>query len=261
MDEKDHRQCIKMGYYPDAKDQAKIEEYYLCRKNLIELNYSELSFGNQKYAEYQNKSYNIAFVIDKRIKESIKQNQEKLEKYPQCSNFKTYSDEFAKCIKSLDLFQVCIEESRAKILEKEGSQKIICQKQAYIRFNDDMIKDDERVDLEIINRNKNSDKQNQQNFESIGINEKDFIGQPKEKKKKKEVKSEEEQLDERIKEWDVQSRNKDRTQNNNLNIYSKQEISKLRRDFISSCIKIIDNDLLVYKKEVLEKCDKIKYVN
>lgn len=260
IDEKDHRQCNKMGYYPDAKDQAKIEEYYLCRKNLIELNYTELPFGNQKYAEYQNKSYNIAFVIDKRIKESIKQNQEKIEKYPECSNFRTYSDEFEKCIKSLDLYQNCITESNAKILDKEGSEKIICQKQAYIRFNDEMIKNDERVDLEIINRNKNSDKQNKHNFESIGINEKDFIGKMPKKKDEKPL-SEQEILDAKIKKWEEDSKKKDKTQNDSRNIYSKQEIARLRREFISSCIKIIDVDLSIYRKNIYEKCEKIKYLN
>jgi hypothetical protein len=260
IDEKDHRQCNKMGYYPDAKDQAKIEEYYLCRKNLIELNYSELPFGNQKYAEYQNKSYNIAFVIDKRIKESIKQNQEKLEKYPECSNFRTYSDEFEKCVKSLDLYKNCITESNIKILDKEGSEKIICQKQAYIRFNDEMIKNDERVDLEIINRNKNSDKQNKNNFESIGINEKDFIGKAPKKKDEKKL-SEQDALEDRIKKWEEERAEENKIKNNSDNIYSKHEIAKLRREFISSCLKIIDADLSIYKKNIYEKCEKIKYLN
>ena len=260
IDEKDHRQCNKMGYYPDAKDQTKIEEYYLCRKNLIELNYSELPFGNQKYAEYQNKSYNIAFVIDKRIKESIKQNQEKLENYPECSNFRTYSDEFEKCVKSLDLFKNCIMESNVKIFDKEGSEKIICQKQAYIRFNDEMIKNDERVDLEIINRNKNSDKQNKNNFESIGINEKDFIGKAPKKKDEKKL-SEQDELEARIKKWEEEKKKESKIQNNSDNIYSKHEIAKLRREFISSCLKIIDADLLIYKKNIYEKCEKIKYLN
>ena len=261
IDEKDHQQCNKMGYYPDAKDQIKIEEYYLCRKNLIELNYSDLPFGNQKYAKYQNKSYNIAFVIDKRIKESIRINQEKLEKYPECSNFKTFSDDFEKCVKSLDLYKNCVTESRIKILEKEASEKIICQKQAYIRFNDEMIKNDERVDLEILNRNKNSDKQNKQNFESNGVNEKDFIGKSEKKDDNKIKLSEQELLEIKIKEWEEIQKKKKEIKNNYDNIYTKQEISKLRRNFIYSCTKVIDEKLQIYKNEMLEKCEKIKYLN
>jgi hypothetical protein len=244
IDEQDHNQCTRMGYFPDAKDQLKIEEYYLCRKNIIELNHAEPPFGNKKYAEYQNKSYNITFVIDKRIKESIKKNREKLDKYPECSNFKTYSDDFEKCVKSLDEYKICEDESNIKVLEKEVLEKTVCQKQAYVRFNDDMIKDDERVDLEIKNRNYNSDSQNKNNFESMGIKEKDFLG----KTKKEKINTEVEEI-------------KSRIENNNRNIYTKYEISKLRRSFISSCVKIIDENLKIYKKELNQKCQKIKYVN
>ncbi len=233
-----------MGYYQDAKDQLKIEEYYLCRKNLIELNYAEPPFNNEEYLEYQNKSYNIAFVIDKRIKDSIKQNQEKLEKYPECKNFKTFSDDFEKCVKSLDSHKACIAESKIKILEKEGVEKLICQKQAYVRFNDNMIKNSDRVDLEIKTRNYNSDRDNKNNFESIGINEKDFLG----KELKKKVAVEEEKT-------------KNTIDNNNNNIYSKYEISKLRKKFISSCLKIIDNKIKNYEENLMQQCQKIKYLD
>ena len=76
-----------------------------------------------------------------------------------------------------------------------------------------------------------------------------------------EVKSTEEKLDAKIKEWEEASKNKDRTQNDTRNIYSKHEISKLRREFISSCIKIIDADLMILKSDLYKKCEKIKYFN
>jgi hypothetical protein len=233
-----------MGYHQDAKDQLKIEEYYLCRKNLIELNYAEPPFNNEEYLEYQNKSYNIAFVIDKRIKDSIKQNQEKLEQYPECKNFKTFSDDFKKCVKSLDSFKTCVTESKIKTLEKEGLEKLICQKQAYVRFNDNMIKNSDRVDLEIETRNYNSDRDNKNNFESIGINEKDFLG----KELKKKVIIEDEKI-------------KNTVNNNNDNIYSKYEISKLRKKFISSCLKIIDKKIKNYEENLMQQCQKIKYLD
>jgi hypothetical protein len=120
-----------------------------------------------------------------------------------------------------------------------------------------MIKNDERVDLEIINLNKNSDKQNKQNFESNGINEKDFIG--KTKNENEPVKKQ--NLEEKIKEWEEASKEKNEIQNDSKNIYSKYEISKLRREFISSCIKIIDNDLLTLKNDLNKKCEQIKYLD
>ncbi len=244
IDEIDHRKCNKMGYYQDAKDQLKIEEYYLCRKNLIELNYAEPPFNNKEYAEYQNKSYNIAFVIDKRIKESIKKNREDIEKNPECSGFKTSSPEFEKCVKSLDLFKNCVLESKIKILAKEETEKTICQKQAYIRFSDNMLKINERTDLEIQNRNYNSDRDNKNNFESIGINEKDFLGQDL----KKKIKIEDEKI-------------KNTIENNHSNIYSKYEISKLRKKFIISCTRATDERLKLYEEDLINKCEKIKYLN
>ena len=123
-----------------------------------------------------------------------------------------------------------------------------------------MIKNDERVDLEIINRNKNSDKQNKHNFESNGINEKDFIGKVP-KKKDEKILSEQDALEARIKKWEEEKRQRNEIQNNSNNIYSKHEIARLRREFISSCLKIIDADLSIYKKNIYEKCEKIKYLN
>jgi hypothetical protein len=78
----------------------------------------------------------------------------------------------------------------------------------------------------------------------MGIKEKDFLG----KTKREEINTKVDEI-------------KSRIENNNRNIYTKYEISKLRRSFISSCVKIIDDNLKIYKKELNQKCQKIKYVN
>ena len=127
---------------------------------------------------------------------------------------------------------------------KEGVEKLICQKQAYVRFNDNMIKNSDRVDLEIKTRNYNSDRDNKNNFESIGINEKDFLG----KELKKKIIIEDEKI-------------KNTVNNNNDNIYGKYEISKLRKKFISSCLKIIDNKIKNYEENLMQQCQKIKYLD
>ena len=73
--------------------------------------------------------------------------------------------------------------------------------------------------------------------------------------------SEQDELEARIKKWEEEKKKESKIQNNSDNIYSKHEIAKLRREFISSCLKIIDADLLIYKKNIYEKCEKIKYLN
>jgi hypothetical protein len=60
-----------MGYEVATEDQIKIDDYFGCRKALIEQENSVLPFGNKDYASYSNQSYNIGFVIDQKIDEEI----------------------------------------------------------------------------------------------------------------------------------------------------------------------------------------------
>lgn len=179
IDDLDNKKCLKMGYLPDHKNQIKLEQYYQCRKNLIELYYSELPFNNPQYQQYQDKTYDIAFVIDKKIKQSIDDKNSKITNNPKCSNFHVDSDDFLKCIQSIKDYEKCQIDASIKIKELDSDNKIKCQKQAYIRFNDEMIKSKERDELEIMVRNLKSDRDNRNNFESIGINENDFVGKSK----------------------------------------------------------------------------------
>jgi len=244
IDESDHKKCIKFGYDANSFDQLKVEEYYQCRKNLIELNYSDPPFGNEEFKKYQNKTYNIGYVIDKRIKKSFEDNQKILNNNPECKNFRPSSDDFKKCISSISEFQQCIQESLVKFREIEASEKIVCQRQAYIRFNDEMIKDSDRTEKYIANRNKNGDRDNRNSFESIGINEKDFLG----KTSKKIV--EEEYIS-----------NISKINNDNNNIYSKYEISRLRKNFIINCINFIDKSIIEKKQDMLNNCKKLKFTS
>lgn len=244
IDESDHKKCLRLGYDPESKDQSLIEDYYLCRKNIIELDYSEPPYSNNQYSKYQNKSYDINYVIDKRIKDSIKNAHDTIEKYPECSMYRVTSIDFEKCVNGINDFKKCIKEAGNKINDKESAEKVICQRQAYIRFSDEMIKDEDRVDIEIRNRNLNADRENKNSFSSLGINEKDFLG-----KNKKAT----------IENLDLQKKSK--KQNDTNNIYSKQEISKLRKNFITNCLKIIDEGIEKYEKELNQQCEKLKYRN
>jgi hypothetical protein len=242
IDENDHKKCIKLGYSPNSLDQFKIEEYYQCRKNLIELNYSEPPFSIEEYKNYQTKKYNIGFVIDKRIKKSFEENQNMLKANPECQNFRPYSDDFKKCIDSIEEYKQCLKNSLSKFREIEANEKIVCQRQAYIKYNDEMIRESERVDNYIKNRNNNADRDNKNNFESIGINEKDFVG-----KTTKKI----------IEEEYISKLNK--INNTTNGIYSKQEISRLRKNFIINCVNFIDNKLVQKKLELNKNCESLKF--
>jgi hypothetical protein len=248
IDRLDHFKCLSMGYNLDDKNQIKIEEYYLCRKNLIELNYSEPPFGNEEYAKYQNKSYNISYIIDKKISDSMKRNLEKIEKNPDCKKYHPDSIDFEKCVRSIEDYKKCLNDGNIIIKTKENNFNVTCQKQAYHRFSDDMIKKNERNDLEILNRNLNSDSQNKNSFESIGINEKDFKGKSKEiiEKEKQEI--------------NPIFLNDPKAVNNSFSdIYSKEEISRLRKKFILNCTSLLNREIRLDKEALSEKCEKIKY--
>lgn len=247
MDELDHKKCLKMGYNPDQKNQIKLEEYYQCRKNLIEIYYSELPFNNPQYQPYQDKTYDIAFVIDKKIKESIQDSKTKIANNPQCSNFHVDSEDFGKCIQSFKEHQQCLINAGIKAKERDNANKIKCQKQAYIRFNDEMIKSKEREELEIQERNLKSDRDNRNNFESIGINERDFIG-----KSKLDIQKEEQEAEQ------YKSTSKFSEKNNtNNDLYTKQEISKLRKKFIVNCVAMNEDEITQYQNDLNRDCQSI----
>jgi len=243
IDENDHKKCLKLGYNHESRDKSAIEDYYVCRKNIIELNYSEPPYNNSQYTPYQNKSYDINFIINKRIEESIKKGKEDLKNYPECANYRLVSLDFENCKKATELFRGCIKESNLKIVNRENNEKVVCQKQAYNRFSDEMIRNEDRSELRIRDRNINADRENKSNFTSLGINEEDFMA----KAKRLEIKKQ--QL-RKIREGEG---------NNNLNIYSKQEISRLRKDFIANCLKIIDERVNEYSNQLKQECETLKY--
>jgi len=241
IDENDNLKCEKMGYKIDPNDQLKTEEYYLCRKNLIELFYAEPPFGNAELLKFQDKNYDINYVVTKKIREAMQINQKILEDNPQCAEIKPRGMEFAKCLEDFKKYNQCLSKNNLELRRLESDQKIICQKQAYIRFSDEMIVDRERTDSAISMRNQNSDRDNKYSFGSMGIDEDDFLAKNEKEEKKKVV----------IKKLsDIQ--------NHKNNIYTKQEISRLRRGFISNCIKIINKDLNERGSDLNKKCEKIK---
>jgi len=243
IDKNDHLKCEKMGYKIDPNDQLKTEEYYLCRKNLIELFYTEAPFGNAELLKFQDKNYDINYVVSKKIREAIEMNQKILETNPQCSSFKPRTPEFAKCLDNFKKYNQCLLDNNLEVRKQESDQKIICQKQAYIRYSDEMIIEDERTDNAITIRNQNSDRDNRYSFGSMGINEDDFLAKNEKEEKKQEI----------IKKLsDIQ--------NHKNNIYSKQEISRLRRSFIANCVKLINKDLDEMRSNLNKNCDKIKSI-
>ena len=218
MDNRQHKQCLVMGFVVETEDQAKADEYFSCRKALIEDQQLILPYGNLDYLKYQNHSYNIGFVIDSRVDAAIKLYNEMKAKYPTCVQYNLYGINFKKCAQAQDKSRQCISEIDRKKFKKEGEEKIACQKGAYLRFPDEMLKEDSsKQDIEKMNSR--SAYYNQQSLAAIGLDGTLFTSEPE--------KSEEEKKKEKLA----------RTQkiNSKANLYDKFELTKLRQKYIFSC--------------------------
>lgn len=214
MDERDHKKCLNMGFTIDSEDFAKIEDYFSCRKVLIEEHQLIPPYGNLDYLQYRNSSYNIGFVIDQRITKEIERYNELEKRYPSCVKFNINSLNFKRCVEAQDKSRECYGNIAKKKFRIEGDQKVACQKLAYLRFGDELMKGDDRRKNEMARDSKNSDYFNNQSLSSLGVNQSDF-GHAQSEKSDQEKKPE------------------------NLNpksgLYEKYELTRLRQKFVIAC--------------------------
>lgn len=214
MDNRDHNKCLVMGFELDTEDRTKIEDYFACRKVLIDEKQVVPPYGNLDYLPYRNDSYSIGFVIDQRIYKAIDRYNGLKKEYPTCIQYNTYGLNFKRCKSAQNKSRQCLKEVRGKIFRQEGEEKVKCQKMAYIRFGDSLLKGDEKRKREIAQKNKSSDFYNNQSFASLGIDGTDFFSKDED--------------DGWLKETPEEINSQD-------GLYEKFELTKLRRKFIAAC--------------------------
>ncbi|MBP7710673.1 MAG: hypothetical protein KA100_06365 [Rickettsiales bacterium] len=240
MDERHHKQCLVMGYIFQTEDQAKIDDYFSCRRALIIDQQLVPPFGNLEYLDYPNHSYNIGFVVDRRIDKEIKRYNLAKEKYPTCVKFHLDNVNFTNCTIAQDRSRQCFAEIDKKRFLKEMEEKVICQKMAYLRFPNDLLKEDDRKKAELERKKNNSDFYNNNSFAAIGVSGEDFATKVDEKiaaKNKKELRVE--------KEKEINSAKK---------MYDKFELTRLRQKFIFSCQKEADLRVTKYVEDLKKEC-------
>jgi hypothetical protein len=128
---------------------------------------------------------------------------------------------FKRCTAAQDASRQCLSEIGLKKFKREGEEKIVCQKQAYIRFPDEMLKDENKKKAEMERMKANSDYYNQYSFASIGIDDAGIF--ESEEKKAEREKAEKNKKNENI--------------NSKRGLYSKYELTQLRQKYIFSCQK------------------------
>ncbi len=233
MDNRQHRQCLAMGYEIATEDQAKIDDYFACRKALIDEQNSFLPFGNNDYAKYPNNSYNIGFAIDQRIDENLKNYNQQKAQYPTCVKFNLHNINFKNCCIAQDNSHQCFGQIEKKKFRKIWEEKIICQKQSYTKFPDEFLKEDDAKKAEIARMKTNSDFYNKYSLSSLGLDEEQFGGEKKNQEEKKEPK---------------------KNINSKDHLYSKFELTRLRRQYIFSCQKRADIRVDAYVNELKKSC-------
>lgn len=247
MNERQHKKCLALGYQINTEDLAKIDDYFSCRKALIADQQLVPPFGNTDYLEYPNHSYNIGFVVDRRVDKEIQRYNLAKENYPTCVKFNLDSLNFKNCTLAQDRSRQCFSEIDKKKFLKEMDEKIICQRWAYIRFPNSLLKgvDQKQIDLE---RTKtNSDYNNQLNFAALGIDDKDFVAAPADE-------GEEVDNADEAKIKKAKRRAAEKKINSNQKLYDKFELTRLRQKYIFSCQKEADLRVASYIKDLKESC-------
>lgn len=234
MDEYDHKKCLAMGFELETEDLTKIEDYFSCRKVLLDEEQLLPPYGNMDYLSYQNRSYGVGFVIDQRVQKAISHYNELKEKYPTCVDFGVNSLNFKRCSLAQDKARQCVAEIPHKKFRFEGDEKVTCQKRAYLRFGDELVKKDDQKNLDIQRASRNSDYYNNQNFAAIGVDQEDFV----EKKKKK----------------DSGDKKSAAEVNSKKGLYEKFELTKLRQKFVAACQKEASSRVEEYADGLKKSC-------
>jgi hypothetical protein len=112
----------------------------------------------------------------------------------------------------MDRSRLCFGEIAKKRFRREGDEKVICQKRAYLRFDDVMIKKDDQKKWDSERRTSNADYYNNQNFASLGIDETKFFTKDESETKKSVTEI-----------------------NSKAGLYEKFELTKLRQKFVTAC--------------------------
>jgi hypothetical protein len=238
MDEYDHKKCLAMGFVLDTEDLTKVEDYFSCRKVLLDEGQLIPPYGNLDYLPYSNRSYGVGFVVDQRITKAINHYNEMKEKYPTCISFGVNSPNFKRCVEARNKALQCYEGIPQKKFRREGDEKVICQKRAYLRFGDDLIKKDEQKKRDIERTSRNSDFYNDRSLASIGATESDFVSEENKAKDPKEKTAE------KI--------------NSKAGLYEKFELTKLRQKFVIACQQDAAGRVDEYVSELKKSCDALE---
>ena len=242
VDEKHHKKCLELGFEVSTQDNAKIDDYFGCRSTLIEEYKLLPPYRKREYMKYPNTNYNINFAINTRIQKRLQEYNKQKEKYPTCVKYNIYNPNFNLCTKALDESKKCRKNIKKSRYQQELKAKLNCQRLSYVHFSNDLIKFDDE-ELSKANRaNKKSDYHNNNNFAALGLDEESFVSIDEDDFSEDDGALDPEPL----------------SMNNDKELYTKFEITKLREKYMIKCHEEVDQKMKLLIEEEKFQCDELK---
>jgi hypothetical protein len=237
ISQRDHELCQRQGLNDDDDfNFEKVEKYIKCRKELIKVAQVTPPYDKTQYFDRPTQdSYNIGFVINQRQDRKIAEIEDIKKQYPNCFHLGIKSDEFPKCKEDYNRKNLCYKAIAERISEKNMKERISCQKKLYVRFSDSMAKKDDIDDKILV-----AQIYEQNDLRSLGLSEKDIASFYPEEKKPKKI---------------------DETASKNFNteneLYTKGELTMLKKKYIVACNQEIPPLLNDLKKRMEMQCEQI----
>jgi len=228
---KHHKICQKRGYDINSIKQDEVEKYLDCRQDLIKTYQVNPPYKKTHYLERPQDSYNIKYVINKRQDHEIERLEEERKKYPRCVHLEIKTKNYKKCINDYDKNAKCLENAQQMRFKKEMEQRMICQRRLYQRFPESLLKKDE-IQEEFDRKKVAADIYNNNDFINIGVDD-DML---KTFESAEAIRKREE---EKIRKAKEKKEQKKEDFNNEEKLYSKAELTALKKKFIVECDKRI----------------------
>jgi len=252
FDNKDHESCVYQGHDFNSLKQTVVEDYFICRKRLINEKQIIPPFHKTEYFERPKDGYNIGFAINKKIDKDIEQFETTKEKYPKCIKFFFKRDMLQTCKSNYDQQRQCISKIAPARYQKELQIKIACQKKSYIRFSDSMLKEDFSKMEELEKARLAADMNNGRNFFSIGVDADQLS-----KFKSEEISAKKESDETKNAEKKLRTQESIKNFNTKNNLYNKTDLTRLRQQFIISCQNAANPEIYAYENNLQKDCDSI----
>lgn len=231
LEEIDHKNCRSQGYTLNTLDQKKSEEYFICRRKLIDTRYQTLTQKEIKNLELSSNRYNLGYAINKRLEKKTEFSEIVKRDYPQCLEIEILDPLFTKCKVGQDRARACLAKIPQQKINEEVRQKVFCNTVVMQIMPDSYSKEMPIPENKLIPKKKDIN-YDVETLLALAITQN---------------KSKEEEEKEQKKTFD----------NSKTSLYSVFELNLLRQKYVDSCYVEVDKRMIKLVADLEEKCTEI----